>query len=84
MGLKMRYRDVSMRVIQRVAKQNKETHRENPDGSDDQFLKNPLVEGRDYTLENGKYIFSSYYLTQRGQCCGSGCRNCPYKGSSDS
>ncbi len=37
-----------------------------------------LVEGRDYYLENGLYVFTAYYLRQRGYCCQSGCRHCPY------
>lgn len=38
----------------------------------------PLVEGRDYYIENGRYVFTAYYLQQRGYCCKSGCRHCPY------
>jgi hypothetical protein len=38
----------------------------------------PLVEGRDYYIENGLYVFTAYYLQQRGYCCKSGCRHCPY------
>ena len=26
----------------------------------------------------GFYVLSAHYLEQRGQCCGSGCRHCPY------
>jgi hypothetical protein len=37
-----------------------------------------LVEGIDFTLENGNYVFSAWYHLKRGSCCGSGCRNCPY------
>ncbi len=37
-----------------------------------------LVEGKDFTIENGLYVFSSKYLSNRGYCCDSGCRNCPY------
>ncbi len=42
------------------------------------LLKGVLVEGRDYTLENGAMVFTSSYLQRRGYCCDSGCRNCPY------
>jgi hypothetical protein len=42
----------------------------------------PLQEGRDYTIENGLYVFTAFYLRQRGFCCRSGCRNCPYGFSS--
>lgn len=38
-----------------------------------------LVEGIDYTLENGKLVFTSEFLLKRGYCCNSRCRNCPYK-----
>ncbi|MBI1223867.1 MAG: hypothetical protein GC192_01405 [Bacteroidetes bacterium] len=37
-----------------------------------------LVEGIDFTIENGLYVFTAYYLKKRGYCCENGCRNCPY------
>lgn len=37
-----------------------------------------LVQGRDYYLENGRWVFTAYFLRQRGYCCQSGCRHCPY------
>jgi hypothetical protein len=37
-----------------------------------------LVEGIDYYLENGMMVFTAHYLRERGYCCTSGCRNCPY------
>jgi 23S rRNA (cytidine1920-2'-O)/16S rRNA (cytidine1409-2'-O)-methyltransferase len=40
--------------------------------------KDELVEGKDYSIENGLMVLSSAYLLRRGYCCGSGCRNCPY------
>ena len=40
---------------------------------------NELVEGEDYFLnKNGLLVFTEKYLLQRGTCCGSGCRHCPY------
>ncbi len=42
-----------------------------------------LVEGEDYYIENGYYVFTSTYLLKRGYCCGSGCRHCPYGNSKD-
>jgi uncharacterized protein DUF5522 len=39
---------------------------------------NELVEGEDYYLENGNWVFTAKYLLRRGQCCRSGCRHCPY------
>jgi len=38
-----------------------------------------LTEGKDYYVENGKYVFTSQYLLKRGYCCNCGCRHCPYK-----
>lgn len=38
-----------------------------------------LIEGLDYTIENGLFVFTRDYLRRRGQCCNSGCRNCPYR-----
>jgi hypothetical protein len=38
----------------------------------------PLIEGIDYYLENGYFVFTEHYLLKRGTCCQSGCRHCPY------
>jgi hypothetical protein len=38
----------------------------------------PLVEGVDYYVENGRWVFTEKYLRDRGYCCESGCRHCPY------
>lgn len=38
-----------------------------------------LKKGIDYYIENGLYVFTEHYLKERGYCCGSGCRHCPYK-----
>jgi hypothetical protein len=32
----------------------------------------------DYYMEEGRLVFTSEFLLQRGYCCGSGCRHCPY------
>jgi len=37
-----------------------------------------LQAGRDYYLENGMVVFTREFLEQRGYCCASGCRHCPY------
>lgn len=37
-----------------------------------------LVEGIHYYIEDGKYVFTARYLRERGYCCRSGCRHCPY------
>ena len=38
-----------------------------------------LIEGIDYTVENGCWVFTADYLRRRGYCCENGCRNCPYR-----
>ena len=38
----------------------------------------PLVEGLDYYIDQGRWVFTEHYLRKRGECCGSGCRHCPY------
>jgi hypothetical protein len=43
-------------------------------------MNRPLVEGIDYTVEEGKVVFTATFLLGRGFCCNSGCRNCPYRG----
>lgn len=37
-----------------------------------------LVEGVDYYVENGLWVFTAHYLLRRGYCCWSECRHCPY------
>jgi hypothetical protein len=37
-----------------------------------------LTEGEDYYVENGRWVFTAKFLLDRGYCCGSGCRHCPY------
>jgi Family of unknown function (DUF5522) len=39
---------------------------------------NELVQGEDYYLENGNWVFTAKFLLRRGYCCRSGCRHCPY------
>lgn len=38
----------------------------------------PLLEGIDFKIEHGLYVFSRWFHLKRGQCCGHACRNCPY------
>ncbi|MEP6568882.1 MAG: DUF5522 domain-containing protein [Acidobacteriota bacterium] len=38
-----------------------------------------LLEGRDYYIEDGLFVFTSAFLQKRGYCCKSGCRHCPYE-----
>lgn len=37
-----------------------------------------LAEGIDYYMDEGKMVFTAYFLLERGYCCNSGCRHCPY------
>jgi Family of unknown function (DUF5522) len=37
-----------------------------------------LIEGIDYYVEKGFVVFTAHYLRNRGYCCESGCRHCPY------
>lgn len=42
-------------------------------------MKRDLVEGEDYYLsDKGFRIFTEKYLLERGFCCMSGCKHCPY------
>jgi hypothetical protein len=38
-----------------------------------------LVEGEDYYFEDGLLVMTAAYHKQRGSCCGSGCRWCPFE-----
>lgn len=42
------------------------------------MIKSEYLEWVHYYLENGKVVFTEQYHTERGQCCGNGCRHCPY------
>ena len=37
-----------------------------------------LVEGVDYYMDSGKFVFTATYHRKRGYCCNSKCRHCPY------
>jgi uncharacterized protein DUF5522 len=41
-------------------------------------MERELIEGVDYYVENGLWVFTEQYLRERGYCCTSGCRHCPY------
>ena len=41
-------------------------------------LKKEYLEGVHYYLENGNTVFTKQYHKERGWCCGSKCRHCPY------
>jgi len=42
-----------------------------------------MIEGIDFYIENGFYVFTAKYLLGRGGCCDNGCTNCPYKKETD-
>jgi len=44
----------------------------------DNRLDNGLVEGEDFYREGPYVVFTEKYLRERGYCCESGCRHCPY------
>ena len=33
----------------------------------------------DHYVEKGLLVYTAAYHLKRGQCCGSGCRHCPYE-----
>lgn len=37
-----------------------------------------LVEGEDFYYEGPYLVFTEKFLRDRGYCCESGCRHCPY------
>ena len=37
-----------------------------------------LLEGIDYYVENGNYVFKAWFHLKTGHCCTNGCRHCPY------
>jgi hypothetical protein len=37
-----------------------------------------IIEGVHFYVEKGYYVFTEQYLLERGYCCQSGCRHCPY------
>lgn len=38
----------------------------------------PLEEGEDFYREGSYIVFTAKYLKERGYCCESGCRHCPW------
>jgi hypothetical protein len=41
--------------------------------------KKDFIQGIHYYLEGDRVIFTALFHFQRGQCCGNGCRHCPYQ-----
>ncbi len=49
------------------------------DYMDDLFQPPKLKEGEDYYMDpRGLRVMTEKYLRNRGYCCGSGCKHCPY------
>jgi|JI10StandDraft_1071094.scaffolds.fasta_scaffold535382_2 hypothetical protein len=44
----------------------------------EQYRHAKLIEHIDYYIENGNWVFTAWFHCKRGECCGSGCRHCPY------
>lgn len=40
--------------------------------------KKEFIEGKHYYLEVGHVVFTALFHLQRGKCCGSECRHCPF------
>jgi hypothetical protein len=39
-----------------------------------------MMEGIDYYInEDGYVVLTEKYLSERGYCCGNGCKHCPYE-----
>jgi len=41
-------------------------------------MQRELVEGEDFYREGEYIVFTEKFLRDRGYCCESGCRHCPY------
>lgn len=37
-----------------------------------------FIKDIDYYMEGERVIFTALFHINRGQCCGNGCRHCPY------
>ena len=42
------------------------------------MMAEPLKEGEDFYFEGPYMVFTEKFLRDRGYCCESGCRHCPY------
>lgn len=41
-----------------------------------------FVEGLDFYFDEGMMVLTRKYLLDRGNCCETGCRHCPYSNAS--
>lgn len=37
-----------------------------------------IEQGKHYYMEGERVIFTALFHIERGQCCGNGCKHCPY------
>jgi len=46
-----------------------------------QYVKELVVKNeREYYLDDkGNFVFTEHYLKKRSECCGNGCKHCPYE-----
>jgi biotin synthase-like enzyme len=42
-------------------------------------MKSKFIEGVHYYMDGDRVVFTALFHIQRGQCCGTGCRHCPYE-----
>lgn len=42
-------------------------------------MKKEFIEGTHYYIEGERVVFTALFHIQRGQCCGNGCKHCPYE-----
>ncbi len=61
--------------VQQLAKDIRDGKKEN---IAPRYASQKMVEGIDYYIENGFWVFSEWSHLKRGTCCGSACRHCPY------
>ena len=61
-----------MLVVLWVVRLNKEDIKTSMEGESEQLFPSSFY------IENGKYVFTKEFHLERGSCCGSGCRHCPY------
>jgi hypothetical protein len=40
--------------------------------------KKEFIQDIHYYLEEDRVVFTALFLSERGVCCGNGCKNCPY------
>jgi len=46
---------------------------------DEKLPSTPALEPEDFYFDGPNLVFTAAYHLKRGNCCGSGCRHCPYR-----